>query len=89
MELDSVQVKGKTQGKKVYWPIMREQFDDQLRKDVEEYKQGLHFYYIGEWKAATEHFERCTFSVADIFSERISGKEAPEDWNGVWTMSEK
>ncbi|MDA3947948.1 MAG: adenylate/guanylate cyclase domain-containing protein [Spirochaeta sp.] len=89
MELDSVQVKGKTQGKKIFWPIRREQFDDQLRKDVDEYKQGLHLYYLGDWTAANEHFDRCTFSVSDTFSQRISGKEAPEDWNGVWTMSEK
>lgn len=89
MELDSVQVKGKTQGKKVFWPIMQDQFDDQLRKDVEEYKQALHYYYQGDWPAAASHFDRCTFSVSQIFSQRITGKNAPEDWNGVWTMSEK
>jgi adenylate cyclase len=89
MELDSVQVKGKTQGKKIFWPIIREHFDDQLRKDVDEYKQGLHLYYIGEWKEAVRHFSRCTFTVAELFSQRIAGKTAPPDWNGVWTMSEK
>jgi len=89
MELDSVQVKGKTQGKKIFWPIRKEQFDEQLRQDVEEYKQALHFYYVGDWGAATDHFRRCTFTVADLFAKRIAGKTAPENWNGVWTMSEK
>ncbi|MFP4153568.1 MAG: adenylate/guanylate cyclase domain-containing protein, partial [Alkalispirochaeta sp.] len=89
MELDSVQVKGKTQGKKIFWPIQKEQFDEQLRRDVDEYKEALHLYYIGDWTTATEHFRRCTFTVADLFAQRIAGKTAPENWNGVWTMSEK
>jgi hypothetical protein len=89
MELDQVQVKGKTEGKKIFWPIIREHFDDRLRKDVESYKQGLHLYYVGDWEEAASHFDQCTFSVAELFSQRIAGKKAPLGWNGVWTMSEK
>lgn len=89
MELDSVQVKGKTEGKKVFWPILRDQFDDQLRRDVDEYQQALNYYYQGDWSTAATHFDRCTFSVSETFSQRIKGKKAPDDWNGVWTMSEK
>lgn len=89
MELDSVQVKGKTQGKKVFWPIPVDKFDDTLRADVENYKQGLHYYYRGDWPEAVPYFEKCSFVTAQLFRDRISGKTAPENWNGVWTMTEK
>ena len=89
MELDLVQVKGKTKGKKIFWPIPKDQVDDQLKSDVEEYKQGLHLYYRGEWPEAFSHFERCSLAAAGLFRNRIKDREAPTDWNGVWTMKEK
>ena len=89
MELDLVQVKGKTKGKKIFWPIPKDQVDAQLKSDVEEYKQGLHLYYRGEWPEAFPHFERCSLAAAGLFRNRIKDREAPTDWNGVWTMKEK
>lgn len=89
MELDSVQVKGKTQGKKVFWPIPVAEFDDQLRRDVDEYSRGLELYYSGDWPEAVLHFQKCSFSTAQLFRDRIQGREAPADWNGIWTMKEK
>ena len=89
VELDQVQVKGKTIGKRVFWPIPIEQFDDELTRDVDRYKSALQLYYQGNWAEATEHFQACNLVMAQLFVNRIRGREAPSDWTGVWTMSEK
>ena len=89
VELDQVQVKGKTIGKRVFWPIPIEQFDDELTRDVDRYKSALQLYYQGSWAEATEHFQACNLVMAQLFVNRIRGRKAPSDWTGVWTMSEK
>jgi class 3 adenylate cyclase len=88
-ELDMVQVKGKTQGKKIFWPIPVDKMDDELRHDIDTFTEGLHHYYRGDWPQAVPHFEKSSLSIARVFRDRIAGKEAPENWNGVWTMTEK
>lgn len=89
IEIDRVQVKGKTMGKKVYWPIPKSEIDEELADDVLHFSQGLHYYYQGDWSKALPEFEQCTLVTADVFCDRIRGKEAPEGWNGIWTMTEK
>lgn len=89
LELDTVQVKGKTAGKQVYWPIERESIDDHFEKDLNAFSQGLQLYYEGDWPRAHEAFRECTLQIADIFAERTKDKTAPSDWNGIWTMTEK
>lgn len=89
VELDQVQVKGKTMGKKVFWPVPRGEMDQELARDIEEFNQGLHLYYQGDWPEAVTHFSRSKLVVADVFRERIAGKTAPQGWNGIWTMTEK
>ncbi|MFW5693546.1 MAG: adenylate/guanylate cyclase domain-containing protein [Alkalispirochaeta sp.] len=88
-ELDMVQVKGKTQGKKIYWPIPVDKMDDELRQDIDAFSHGLHHYYRGDWPEAVPYFEQSSLTVAQTFRDRIAGKQAPENWNGVWTMTEK
>ncbi len=88
-ELDMVQVKGKTQGKKIYWPIPVDKMDDELRHDIDSFTEGLHLYYRGDWPSAVPHFDQSSLSIARVFRDRIAGKEAPENWKGVWTMTEK
>ena len=89
VELDQVQVKGKTIGKRVFWPIPIERFDDELLKDVDRYKSGLQLYYQGSWPEAIEHFQACNLVMAQLFVNRIRDRKAPSDWTGVWTMKEK
>jgi adenylate cyclase len=89
LELDMVQVKGKTQGKKIFWPIPKEQMDDELERDISAFSQGLHQYYLGDWPDALPFFEKSSLTIAAVFRDRIAGKKAPDDWNGVWTMKEK
>lgn len=89
VELDRVQVKGKTLGKKVYWPVPKNDIDDDLQRDIGLFSEGLHKYYSGDWAEAMPFFEKCNLSAAEVFRGRISGKAAPDDWNGIWTMTEK
>ncbi|MEX2444607.1 MAG: adenylate/guanylate cyclase domain-containing protein [Alkalispirochaeta sp.] len=88
-ELDMVQVKGKTQGKKIFWPIPVDKMDDELSHDIHTFSEGLHRYYRGDWPEAVPYFEQSSLTVSQTFRDRIAGKQAPENWNGVWTMTEK
>ncbi len=89
VELDTVQVKGKTQGKQVYWPIERRRIDEAFEQDIEAYSEGLQLYYEGKWADSTRAFKRCGLKVAEVFTRRMNGQRAPRNWNGVWTMTEK
>lgn len=89
MELDRVQVKGKTLGKKIFWPVHASQMDDELHHNMELFSEGLHLYYQGDWPGAEAFFSKCTLVVSDVFRERIMGKHAPKGWNGIWAMTEK
>ena len=89
LELDLVQVKGKTKGKRVYWPILGKNVSEQMEKETKSFSEGLKLYYEGDWKKAGEYFEGCSLPLCDIFKERIKYNECPKDWNGIWTMTTK
>lgn len=89
VELDTVQVKGKTIGKKVYWPILPEDYTEEVRRDVEFFEQGLALYYEGNWTDAYHMFTKCTLSLSDVFVERTSERTCPSDWDGIWKMTTK
>lgn len=91
-EIDTVQVKGKTQGKRVFFPLdtqraTGEAFNENARWAV--YEQGLKAYYEGDWKEARRCFKDCGLEVAEVFLDRMGLKSAPEGWNGIWTMTSK
>lgn len=86
-EIDTVQVKGKTEGKKIYFPM-----DTGLQNDEEAFgvfEGALQAYYEGDWKKARREFKKCGLETAQVFLERIGAKNAPEDWSGIWTMQTK
>ena len=89
LELDLVQVKGKTIGKRIYWPIQRALVDQQLERDIEDFTAGLAMYYEGDWKAANKKFSSCTLPLAVEFRKRTGNHECPKEWNGIWTMTTK
>ena len=89
LELDLVQVKGKTLGKRVYWPILRDHLTDQMEKDIKYYSEGLKLYYDGDWGSAYLKFKECTLPAAEVFIERTESQKAPKDWSGIWTMKTK
>ncbi|MCR5188010.1 MAG: adenylate/guanylate cyclase domain-containing protein [Treponema sp.] len=89
IEIDTVQVKGKTEGKKIYFPFDTEEMDTGLLKNYEIYSQALEAYYRGDWKEARKLFKDSELEVTEVFLERMGLKSAPEDWSGIWTMTTK
>ncbi len=88
-ELDTVQVKGKTVGRKIYWPIASKDLQEDLEGDLSTFNEGLTAYYGGDWTGANRHFSACKLPVADLFARRTHNMVCPKDWNGIWTMKEK
>ena len=88
-EIDTVQVKGKTQGKKIFFPFYTEDMDAALLDKYAVYEDGVKAYYDGDWKTARKFFKDCELDVAEVFLERMGNKAAPEDWSGIWTMTTK
>ena len=88
-ELDQVQVKGKTVGKRVYWPIQKDNIDEDLEKELGKFTIGLAAYYEGDWTTAGSEFKKCALPLAEVFRERTAGGESPKGWNGIWTMKTK
>ncbi len=98
-EIDTVQVKGKTEGKKIFFPM--EIAADKSEEDVaipasritaEQfgiYEEGLASYYKGDWSEARKNFKKCGIEAAEVFLGRMGNKSAPENWSGIWTMETK
>ena len=89
-EIDTVQVKGKTQGKKIYFPFDTNEMEKELLEKYEIYELGLQAYYVGDWKEARKQFKKADLpELTEVFFERMGNKGAPEGWNGIWTMTTK
>lgn len=88
-EIDTVQVKGKTEGMKIYFPFDTITGDPAISKQFAEYEVALVAYYSGDWKRARTHFKGCGLEVANVFLDRMGLKKAPEGWSGIWTMTTK
>ncbi len=90
VEIDTVLVKGKTIGAKIYWPILKKSFEENvgLRAALNNFAQGLQFYYEGDWKNAHRLFGETPLAVAEVFKERTLA-ECPEKWDGIWKMTSK
>ncbi len=88
-EIDTVQVKGKTEGKKVFLPLDKEEVETVYLEKYDTFEKGLDAYYKGDWKTAKKEFKKCELEVAEVFLERMGNKNAPEGWSGIWTMTSK
>lgn len=93
-EIDTVQVKGKLEGKKIFFPMDLEQEDADFAEyytleKFEEFEEGLRAYYSGDWKTARSRFKKSDMDVGKVFLDRMGLKNAPADWSGIWTMSTK
>ncbi|MBN1499296.1 MAG: adenylate/guanylate cyclase domain-containing protein [Spirochaetes bacterium] len=89
MEIDTVMVKGKSYGKKVYWPIPSHYMTKKLKQQILLYKKALQDYYAGKWPSAYTNFKKCGLPVSEEFIERTKGKKAPKNWKGIWAMKTK
>ncbi|MBN1531276.1 MAG: adenylate/guanylate cyclase domain-containing protein [Spirochaetes bacterium] len=88
-EIDTVRVKGKTEGKKIYWPIPKENMTKDMQRQLAIFSEGLAWYYAGKWKSARRSFERCTLPMAEVFRTRTASAECPKNWAGIWAMDSK
>jgi adenylate cyclase len=89
LELDMVQVKGKTLGKRVFWPVKETDMDAGMAEEFDYFSKGLQLYYSGSWTEAATAWEKVTLPLVEVFRDRIAGRETPADWNGVWAMTTK
>ncbi len=87
-EIDTVQVKGKTQGVKVYWPILKKDHTTSIKRYMTYFESGLELYYMGDWNLARKHFAKVKLPLAEVFKERTKSKP-PKKWNGIWEMTTK
>lgn len=84
VELDTVAVKGKTEGVKIYT----------LAKLLPEHKLYLDAYYSGNWKDAVDICNSLIEQSDDLqqyyrlMLKRIS-MECPSDFNGIWKATSK
>lgn len=88
-EIDTVRVKGKTEGKKIYWPILRSEVSREMQRQLTIFNEGLSLYYDGKWKRAHKAFCQCTLPMAGVFQTRTSTPECPDNWTGIWAMDSK
>lgn len=90
-EIDTIQVKGKTKGKKIFFPLDTEnEAQRALVPQFEIYEEALQVYYSGDWKNARKLFKTVKMEVADVFMERMGARgNAPDKWRGIWTMTTK
>jgi class 3 adenylate cyclase len=88
-EIDTVQVKGKTEGKRIYFPFDAERLGEAREQKFRLYEKGLEAYYRGDWDAARGEFGQCGIEAARVFLERMGTDKAPKDWSGIWKMTTK
>ena len=88
-EIDTVQVKGKLESKKIYFPLDTTDSDSMLIVKYDSFEQGLQYYYEGDWDNARKYFEESGLEVAQVFLNRIGLNDAPDNWSGIWTMTTK
>ncbi len=88
-EIDTVQVKGKTEGKKIYFPVALGECEEGMEQKFNIYEQALSAYYKGDWTDARAGFKKCGLETAQVFIERMGRQSAPADWSGIWTMTTK
>jgi hypothetical protein len=95
-EIDTVQVKGKTIGQKIFFPIDLSRSSDTEIKNWERFEKALETYYRGDWGSALSElrdlYKHSEMPVAKVFINRLEefeGNLAPENWRGVWTMNTK
>jgi len=88
LELDLVQVKGKVEGKRIYWPVPLATMTPELEAGMTAFSKGLKAYYDGDWAAAGRAWKDCRLPLMEEFNHRLEAGK-PDDWNGIWAMRTK
>ncbi len=93
-EIDTVFVKGKTEGVKIYFPLDRLNNNsswahDLYKEKFDMFSVALKKYYEGDWNGARDVFKKTELEICSVFLERMGDGNAPENWSGIWTMTTK
>ena len=88
VEVDCVQVKGKTQQTTLYWPLRNADVTPELTRKLALYAQALKEYRFGRWAEARPLFKAAGLPLADALIERTQG-DCPSGWNGIWVLNDK
>ncbi len=99
-ELDCIRVKGKNEPVKIYElvELISEQISDQKQQVIELYHKGREFYLKRQFRKAWNEFATIVDELAPDDkaaklqmerSQHFVNNPPPEDWDGVWTMTEK
>lgn len=99
IEIDTVQVKGKTEGCKIYFPMDLQKEKEEVHAGFEKFNEALKNYYSGDWVSARRLFKdfkkdmtkyESDYQVlGDVFLHRMGLKTAPDNWSGIWSMTTK
>ncbi|MFH2011428.1 MAG: adenylate/guanylate cyclase domain-containing protein [Pseudomonadota bacterium] len=91
-EISKVRVVGRNEPILVYEPMFKEDFEAKANS-FKTFSEALQKFYAGAFKDALEVFEiiKEEDPVAGAYAEKCRTliKDPPEEWNGVWVMSEK
>ncbi len=94
-EIATVQVKGKTEGVKIYFPLYRDNkveewnYDD-VKPEFDIFEEGLKAYYEGDWKKAKTIMKKSKLKLCQVYLENMGTKsKSPEGWKKVWEMKTK
>jgi class 3 adenylate cyclase len=88
INIDTVQVQGKTEGIAIYWPVHRHSIDESFAKELKAFEEALELFYQGDWQAAHALFKQCNLPIAEEFVMRTL-EQSPNDWKGIWVLTSK
>ena len=79
----------RSEGKKIYFPLDSLTTDAETLEKYAVFSEALSFYYKGDWTEARKLFRASKLELARVFLDRITIKQAPKDWSGIWEMTTK
>ena len=88
LEIDKVFVKGKTEGKKIFWPLINNKLTKEFLIETVKFNKARELYYKGNWKESKEIFSTITLDISAEFLSRME-EDIPENWSGTWSMKTK
>lgn len=94
-EIATVQVKGKTEGVKIFFPLYKDNKVDgwtygEVKAEFDVFEEGLKFYYEGDWRKAKTIMKKSKLELCKVYLENMGTKsKSPDGWKKVWEMKTK
>ncbi len=94
-EIATVQVKGKTEGVKIFFPLYKDnKVDgwtyDEVKTEFDIFEEGLKFYYEGDWRKSKTIMKKSKLELCQVYLESMGTKsKSPDGWKKVWEMKTK